>query len=468
MLKDRAHHRVIVFNDKLWILGGQGATDPVWSSVDAKTWQKEAVKYRFSNNKEWKDGFTNQERAHHHVFEFKNKLWLVGGGANDVWSSEDAIHWQLEVAKLPFAVQKDDTFLVRDQQILYIHEGKVAQRSSDGIHWQVPTNIHDAPFAPRSQFYSVVFKDKLWVMGGFRGGMGDMERIAMLSDNWSSADGTKWRQAHDQAALPMPLLHDNMLVFKDKLWIIGTEYLDTMTGAGMRVWSSVDGRTWSNEALNQAIGSRMGASVVVFAGKLWLIGGVVNPMRSSETMNDVWSSEDGVHWTEVIKNAAFSPRAGHRVVVWRDRMWLMGGGEDFADMGAPPTKLQSGIFSSADGITWTQAQQSTVLPEKLADFDLVVFQDKLWVQNVVVEDEHGKPVYLDKVYFTADGITWKEKTRSAGAQFPKVGQHMVQFDNQLWNIGGVADSKDDQGSSAVWKSADGIHWRRSYRGTLTQ
>jgi hypothetical protein len=60
----------------------------------------------------------------------------------------------------------------------------------------------------------------------------------------------------------------------------------------------------------------------VFEGKLILMGGYDN---TSAWYNDVWSSSDGVTWTQVIASAAFSPRAFHSAVVYNNRIWITGG-----------------------------------------------------------------------------------------------------------------------------------------------
>jgi len=41
--------------------------------------------------------------------------------------------------------------------------------------------------------------------------------------------------------------------------------------------------------------------------------------------SDVRSSSDGAKWTRVTPNAGWRPRTGHAVVVFNDKIWVLGG-----------------------------------------------------------------------------------------------------------------------------------------------
>lgn len=53
---------------------------------------------------------------------------------------------------------------------------------------------------------------------------------------------------------------------------------------------------------------------------MWVIGG-----RDSPVYNDVWSSSDGIIWTQATAAAAFSARYLHSSVVFDNKMWVIGG-----------------------------------------------------------------------------------------------------------------------------------------------
>ena len=108
---------------------------------------------------------------------FGKKIWVIGGSdgnkLNDIWASSDGLTWE-----------------------------------------EVTTN---APFSERSFHTSVVFDDKIWVIGGWNGGSS-----FVTNDVWSSIDGITWLEASPEqgASFPARFVHTS-LVFDNKIWVIG-------------------------------------------------------------------------------------------------------------------------------------------------------------------------------------------------------------------------------------------------------
>ena len=87
--------------------------------------------------------------------------------------------------------------------------------------------------------------------------------------------------------------------------------------------------------------------------------------------NDVWFSEDGVNWTRATKSAEWLPRMWFSTVVYRDRMWVIGGwSEENGNFGD--------VWHSKDGKTWTELK-SDVIWSPRHEHSAFVFRDKLWV-----------------------------------------------------------------------------------------
>ena len=115
-------------------------------------------------------------------------------------------------------------------------------------------------FSARADHQSVMFKGKLWVIGGL-----DREK---LNDVWSSSDGITWHQETASAAFSARWDHQSV-VFDGKLWVIGG-----YDGRRLNdVWSSSDGITWDQETASAAFSGRNSYQSVVFDGELWVIGG---------------------------------------------------------------------------------------------------------------------------------------------------------------------------------------------------
>ena len=66
--------------------------------------------------------------------------------------------------------------------------------------------------------------------------------------------------------------------------------------------------------------------------------------------NDVWSSDDGIHWKLETECATWPKRTHAQAVVFDGKMWIMGGGAWH-----PETIPRHDIWCSEDGVDWTCA-----------------------------------------------------------------------------------------------------------------
>jgi hypothetical protein len=162
-----------------------------------------------------------------------------------------------------------------------------------------------------------------------------------------------WTEATADAPWSARFSHSSV-VFNNRIWVIGG-YADG--GSRNDVWSSADGVTWTQATGRAPWAGRGGHTSVVFDNRLWVIGG----NRSIWFFNDVWFSADGGTWTQATGPAPWSARIGHTSVVFDNRAWVIGGNDgihrnDVWSFGAPsvPTASVSGyryvIDSSPDTI----------------------------------------------------------------------------------------------------------------------
>lgn len=282
--------------------------------------------------------------SHHQLVNFKDKIWLYAlNYEGAIWSSSDALRWDKSVEINP---PKATSFFAYDFQTIPVFQDKIwsisdadGQRqnhvwsSIDGITWK--QELTNAPFSARTNHQTVVFQNKLWLIGGYGYG------IDKISDIWSSSDGITWKQEVKSAAFKARQGHQ-LVVFKKKLWLIGgvTENIISDKTMCKDIWSSVDGITWKKELVNVPFMGRVNHQVVVFKDKLWLIAGA----NSKKLQNDIWSSVDGITWKQEVVNAPFTARVGHQVVVYKDKLWLIGGLDSKSD--------QNDVWQSVDGKIW--------------------------------------------------------------------------------------------------------------------
>lgn len=237
-----------VFDDRIWLLGGwyngrlpgHGASNEVWSSRDGKTWEPATSHAGWS------------PRLAGGVVSFKGRLWILGGTENyyfgddnslknDVWSSADGKEWRREVA--------------------------------------------NAPWLPRAYHATVVHDGKIWVLGGGN----YVPRYEARNDVWCSSDGVHWEQVAEHAAWP-PRIWFSAAVYRDRIWVLGGWTNNPSKNLG-DVWYSRDGKEWTPLRSNVVWKERHEHSTYVFQDKLWVAGGHARPLNS-----EVWSLDVPRDW----------------------------------------------------------------------------------------------------------------------------------------------------------------------------
>lgn len=265
-------------------------------------------------------------RYGHSSAVFQDKIWVFGGREpgneykDDVWYSTNGIDWTMAVQTAGFPKGWGHSTTVFDNKLWYIgaigggsfsnNTKSEIWNSSDGINW-LAVNL-DAPFSARHRHGTVVFDDKMWIIGG--------SGLGADNDIWNTDDGANWIEVTSDAAYGKRWGH-TVTIFNNKIWVIGG------TSAGKYhsdVWYSSDGINWVEATPAAPFLWKANHTTVVFDNKLWVMGGT----SADEANNDVWYSSDGVIWTEATSTASFSEREGHASVVFDDSIWVMGGGFD--------------------------------------------------------------------------------------------------------------------------------------------
>lgn len=307
------------------------------------------------------------------------------------------------------------------------------------LSWQEITT--PVPWSPRDSHGVVVFKDKLWLMGGLNGN-GFVEKPGVVrygeapyfSDVWASEDGFNWSLVTDKAAWG-ERRSIQAVVFGGKIWLIP----GWGPGEGLKseVWSSEDGYYWKREVAVAPWSAREGHRLTVFQDKLWLIGGVNYEKR--ETKNDVWSSEDGKNWFEVTAAASWSSRWDHGVVVFKDKLWLIGG-MDLND------NVLGDIWVSENGKDWSLVTDNPPWSERQGH-EVVVFQNRIWIVGGFNSLNQGGG--NNDVWFSEDGIDW-QKTEKDPTWLGREDHKAVVFQDKIWILGGM--TTDWKWQNDIWSS----------------
>jgi len=269
----RCFHASVVLNNRIWIIGGETFVNEdyyldndVWYSSDGAVWEQAA------NAADW------AARRSHTSIAFNDSIWVLGGNSgsseaillNDVWSS------------------------------------------SDGAAWEQATGSAD--WSGRWGHCSIVFNDKIWVIGG-------EDDASLKNDVWSSSDGATWALVTDSAGWSARAWHCSV-VYDNKIWITGGQDAASLKND---VWNSPDGITWTQVANSAGWSARYRHSSVVFDDKIIILGGTINIQGNEYIKNDVWFSINGSIFIKNTGSAEWPARSCHSSVVFNDKIWVSGG-----------------------------------------------------------------------------------------------------------------------------------------------
>jgi hypothetical protein len=469
-------HLTAVFNNKIWLLQGFGNNTGAWTSSDGINWVKETG---FNLNIDQFNG--------HELQVFDNKLWFIHvlGGLDGTWSSGDGLDWRYH----PLEQELDSglSFTAVFKGKLWFLDSDHSWSSSDGIHWELERD----DFGCTLDLYSkiTVFDDRIWIIGDHDFLYDNELQLCATHDaiNWSSVQ--KPIQANARSGY-------DVINFKNKLWLIGDTSFNNDDFKN-DVLTSIDGLNWQVMTKNAAFSARWSPKVFEFNNNLWLIGGYDGDAYKS----DIWSSDDGINWVEEVSSAPFGIRTSYSITEFKNKLWLIGGDDEAG------TKLND-IWSSTDGINWQKEAISSNFPA-MALHHTVVFKDKMWsfggekVSDIwstsdgviwnLNENEapfttsvFGYVTYLnvfknklwmhfssDKTYAwsSEDGINWIEETVSENVDMSTHAGHAMTLDEQLIFLGGRKEISGSGGqsfiSNFVWASNDGINWRKGMKTDLS-
>src|SRR5690606_9061923 len=171
--------------------------------------------------------------------------------------------------------------------------------------------------------------------------------------------------------------------------------------ASRQVWSTTNGSQWELETDRASWTPRLAAAVVVFKGKIWLLGGTENYYFGDKKSlkNDVWYSSNGKDWQLATANAGWPPRAYHQAAVLNGKIYVFGGGNY-----DPGYFALNDVWSSEDGIHWTKLLDAAPWHERLW-FSSAVYRGRIWV---MAGWSNGPSKNWSDVWYSKDGKEWKE------------------------------------------------------------
>ena len=274
---------VVVFNDKIWVIGGRDETDTplsdIWSSADGTNWTNE--------------GNVPTAIYGHKAIEFNGKLWIYGGivgglQSNIIYSSTDGINWNTETETTPFIQYQSPRFTVLGNKIFRIagYSGDVddlspernVYSSTDGLSWNLETANHG--FDTKFGFEIESLNDLMYCFEPNPDVAVDEIIIRTSTDGVSWSSGDTFMTNEGGANTVRSVVYNNTII------------LMSPPEGGPNSYStfhqSIDGQNWQQVMSDRIMPIRaIYFDVVNLNGNLFAIGGTQRS-NFSETNNTVW------------------------------------------------------------------------------------------------------------------------------------------------------------------------------------
>lgn len=225
--------------------------------------------------------------------------------------------------------------------------------------------------------------------------------------------------------------YSEIALYRDKLW-----------AAKDTVWNSADGLRWDRVSENTPFGVRRYGELVVFKDRLWQLG----------SGQDVWHTEDGVSWECVQAEAPYGTRHGSAVAVYKDKLWLMGGStnqvSDPPEMNYPKFTTHHDVWCSSDGIHWTRVLDRAPWAARMWVV-AAVYGGKLWI---IGGFSNRQKINFAEAWFTDDGVTWQACV-SEPMFSPRHEVSPYVYQGSLWVVAGNSWPLTNDVWKLTWPSA---------------
>jgi len=188
------------------------------------------------------------------------------------------------------------------------------------------------------------------------------------------------------------------------------------------IFQTVDGVTWSQPGV-AAFPARNAAAGCAFGGKYWIAGG----QEDGQPANDVWSSTDGIDWTQVTAAAPWRPRSNFTCVGFGGKLWVMGG----LDANLAPL---GDIWSSTDGVAWTKAADPAPWSAR-SGAAVAEHKGSLYLFGGLLADQSVS----DELWSSTDGVTWRRESsgQHGGSPPARQGAALFSLKGKLYLFGGL-------------------------------
>ena len=272
--------------------------------------------------------FTGEEgRFGHQALVYDGKLWVLGGWVvdgsggsrrNDVWNTTDGLNWTQVRAHDPNTgfYPSDEHQAVVYNGLMYVFNGTLntIHTSSDGVNWdalQTEGSVDDGTYyLPRQGHQVIVVGDELMLIGGSSGGIPQ-------NDVWISQDGgVNWAEI---GITPFPARTLHQVVYDGiNIYVIGGQVVGADSDD---IWISFDGSDWEEIVTTGNWAPRTNHQCTLYQGEIILSGG-----DGVGDYADLWGSGSFPDdWVQYDAHIDYLGREGHQTVVFNGELYILFG-----------------------------------------------------------------------------------------------------------------------------------------------
>jgi len=436
----------ISFKGKLWAIGEFTNPYKLWSSDDGINW---TVESNISEISSWHTArATTQDLDNDGVAD---RLWL-GGAIKDeagfvLAYTDDMVNWTTISAE-ESGIDSGQYITTHNNQLVvssYSEEGITYHTSSDGYTWQVITPV--PAVSARYNYDLISFKGQLFSIGGSDIQYNSPGENPGLKDDFilRTSDLASWENVYTESEVVPSGAGQAIIeqVATDKIYVIGG--LDGAFEPSANIWSSSDRISWEKLPTNpdSELTPRAFAEIELLGTEYVMTGGFSLDSAAPVVLTATWGDE--TDW-RAATDSNLILASFHQMNNIGGRLVIVGGELSLSDV-----PVTTGAIESSDGIFW-QPLAANISFEGFEGHRVVQFNNKFWLLG------GSRPDASTGIWSTVDGVTWTEEA-SESPFGPRLHFSIAELNGKLVLSGGVDTEYAEK--SDVWVSADGINWVQS-------
>lgn len=309
------------FNDRFYahVVSVSGETEnyQLFTSVDGVNWTE--VNYQTTTTgitlPEGQSAYViGGEGAHFTVFN--NKLYLIGGARTkgaDKYGNEAETDWGMAT--------------ISDWRSYSTSDGTTFACDTTGMTYKMGETVSRKSFFASTSLSFAELNGKLYMADATSFAYGYRQNKGVYAYSSNGKDWTQIRPLADDETSICYIGGGAFFSFKGKLWMVGGyKSFISANNVTNAVYSSADGETWTKAGdLPEGMKGMYGMKVVANDDVAYMFGGVVITEDGRTVTNKIYSSTDGVNWTEVEVPTSYTARRNPRVVLVGNTVWIFGG-----------------------------------------------------------------------------------------------------------------------------------------------